>query len=218
LTPIPEDSDMEIAVLFGCAVTTGFGVVSNNAQLKIGESVVIFGAGGIGLNIVQAAALASANPIIAVDVHNGRLDLAEKLGATHTINARNQDTRTGIAHVLGEDLLDVFIDNTGAAEVIQMGYELTHPQGRIVLVGVPPEGHNISIYSLPLHFGKRITGSHGGEAIPHIDIPRYYRLYRQGRLKLKALVSRTLRLEEINEAIAGMRDGSISGRCIISMQ
>ena len=83
---------------------------------------------------------------------------------------------------------------------------------------MPPKGHNISIHSLPLHFGKQITGSHGGEAIPHIDIPRYYRLYRQGRLNLKALVSRTLSLQEINEAIAGMRDGSISGRCIIRMQ
>ena len=218
LTPIPDDSDMAIAALFGCAVTTGFGVVSNNAQLKIGESVVIFGAGGIGLNIVQAAALVSANPIIAVDLHDSRLDLAKKLGATHAINARNQDARAEIANVLGEDPLDVFIDNTGSPEVIQTGYELTHPQGRIVLVGVPPKGHNISIYSLPLHFGKRITGSHGGEAMPHIDIPRYYRLYRQGRLNLKALVSRTLGLGDINEAIAGMRDGSIVGRCIIRMQ
>jgi S-(hydroxymethyl)glutathione dehydrogenase / alcohol dehydrogenase len=218
LTPIPGDSDMEIAALFGCAVTTGFGIISNNAQLKIGESVVIFGAGGIGLNIVQAAALVSANPIIAVDLHNGRLDLAKTLGATHTINARNQDARAEIAAVLGEDPLDVFIDNTGSPEVIQTGYELIHPQGRIVLVGVPPKGHNISIYSLPLHFGKQITGSHGGEAIPHIDIPRYYRLYQQGRLNLKALVSQTSSLGEINEAIAGMRDGSISGRCIIRMQ
>jgi S-(hydroxymethyl)glutathione dehydrogenase/alcohol dehydrogenase len=217
LTPIPDDSDMTIAALFGCAVTTGFGVISNNAQLKIGESVVVFGAGGIGLSIVQAAALVTANPIIAVDLHDGRLDLAKKLGATHTINARNQDPRTEIANVLGEDPLDVFIDNTGSPEVIQTGYELTHPQGRIVLVGVPPKGHNISIYSLPLHFGKRITGSHGGEAIPHIDIPRYYRLYRDGRFNLKALVSRTLGLGEINEAIAGMRDGSIVGRCIIRM-
>jgi S-(hydroxymethyl)glutathione dehydrogenase/alcohol dehydrogenase len=218
LTPIPDDSDIEIAALFGCAVTTGFGVVSNNARLKIGESVVIFGAGGIGLNIVQAAALVSADPIIAVDLHNGRLDLAKKLGATHAINARNQDTRAEILNVLGEDPLDVFIDNTGSPAVIQMGYELTHAEGRIVLVGVPAKGHNISLYSLPLHFGKQITGSHGGEAVPHIDIPRYYRLYRHGRLNLKALVSQTFSLGEINEAIAGIRDGSISGRCIITMQ
>jgi S-(hydroxymethyl)glutathione dehydrogenase / alcohol dehydrogenase len=218
LTPIPDDSDMKIAALFGCAVTTGFGVVGNNARLKIGESVVIFGAGGIGLNIVQAAALTSANPIIAVDLHNGRLDLAKKVGATHAINADERDARTEIVNILGQDLLDVFIDNTGSPDAIQMGYELTHSQGRVVLVGVPRKGQNISIYSLPLHFGKQITGSHGGEAVPHIDIPRYYRLYREGRFNLKALVARTFTLEEVNEAIAGMRDGSISGRCIIRMQ
>jgi S-(hydroxymethyl)glutathione dehydrogenase/alcohol dehydrogenase len=218
LTPIPDDSDMEIAALFGCAVTTGFGAVTNNARLKIGESVVIFGSGGIGLNIVQAAALTSANPIIAVDLHNCRLDLAKKLGATHTINAGEQDARVEIAGILGQDLLDVFIDNTGSSDVIQMGYELTHPQGRVVLVGVPRKGDNISIYSLPLHFGKQITGSYGGEATPHIDIPRYYRLYREGRLNLKALITRRFNLREVNEAIAGMRDGSISGRCIIRMQ
>ena len=218
LTPIPDDSDMEVAVLFGCAVTTGFGVVSNNARLKIGELVVIFGAGGIGLNIVQAAALTSAYPIIAVDLHNGRLDLAKKLGATHTINAREQDARAEIVHMLGQDFLDVFIDNTGSSDIIQMGYELTHPQGRVVLVGVPRKGQNISIYSLPLHFGKQIAGSHGGEAIPQIDIPRYHRLYREGRFSLKALLTRTFNLGQVNEAIAGMREGSISGRCIISMQ
>jgi len=218
LTPIPDDSDMDIAALFGCAVTTGFGVVSNNANLKIGESVVIFGAGGIGLNIVQAASLTSANPIIAVDLHNGRLELAKNLGATHTINAREQDARAEITNILGQDLLDVFIDNTGLPDVIQVGYDLTHPQGRVVLVGVPQKGQNISIYSLPLHFGKQITGSHGGETIPHIDIPRYYRLYREGRVNLKALITQTFSLEQVNEAIAGMRDGSISGRCIIRMQ
>src|SRR5262249_12813131 len=216
--PIPGDSDMEIAALFGCAVTTGFGVVSNNARLKIGESVVIFGAGGIGLSIVQAAALTSANPIIAVDLYSGRLDLAKKLGATHTINAREQDARAAITNVLGQDFLDVFIDNTGRPDVIQIGYELTQPQGRVVLVGVPRKGHNISIYSLPLHFGKQITGSHGGEAVPHIDIPRYYRLYREGRVNLKAIITQTFSLGQVNEAIAGMRDGSISGRCIIKMQ
>jgi len=218
LTPIPDDSDMEIAALFGCAVTTGFGVVSNTARLKIGESVVIFGAGGIGLSIVQAAALTSANPIIAVDLYDGRLELAKNLGATHIINAREQDARAEITNMLGQDFLDVFIDNTGRPDVIQIGYDLTHPQGRVVLVGVPHKGQNISIYSLPLHFGKQITGSHGGETIPHIDIPRYYRLYREGRVNLKALITQTFSLEQVNEAIAGMRDGSISGRCIIRMQ
>src|SRR5262249_47498573 len=88
VTPIPGDSDLEVAALFGCAVTTGFGVVENNAKLRIGESIVVYGAGGIGLNIVQAAALVSAYPIIAVDLHDNRLALARQMGATHIINSR----------------------------------------------------------------------------------------------------------------------------------
>ena len=218
VTPIPDDSDMDVASLFGCAVTTGFGVVTNNVKLTIGESVVVFGAGGIGLHIVQAAALTSAYPIIAVDLHNTRLDLATKLGATHTINSREQDVRVEIGKALGQTALDAFIDNTGLPEIIQMGYELISPQGRVVLVGVPRKGQNISIFSLPLHFGKQITGSHGGEAVPQADIPRYYRLYREGRLDLKSLITKTYTLEQINEAIAAMRNGSIAGRCVIEMQ
>ncbi len=96
ITPIPADSDMEVAALFGCAVTTGFGVVVNNAKLKIGESVVVFGAGGVGLNIVQAAAMVSAYPVIAVDLHDNRLELAKQMGATHLINSKKVDARQAI--------------------------------------------------------------------------------------------------------------------------
>src|SRR4029079_2838538 len=96
LTAIRADSDMEIAALFGCAVTTGFGVVTNNARLSIGESVVVFGAGGIGLNIVQAAALVTAHPIVAVDLHDPKLELARKLGATDLINGSRANARDEI--------------------------------------------------------------------------------------------------------------------------
>ncbi len=217
LTSIPKDSDMEVAALFGCAVTTGFGVVMNNAGVKIGESVVVFGAGGIGLNIVQAAALSSAHPVIAVDLHDNKLDLARDLGATHTINAAVENAEARITEILGSGALDVFIDNTGNPDIIQTGYQLTGAQGRVVLVGVPHSGKNISIHSLALHFGKTITGSYGGEAIPHEDIPRYQRMFEHGRLQLRQLITETYPLSQINEAIAGVRDGSISGRCLIKM-
>jgi len=217
VTPILTDSDLDVASLFGCAVTTGFGVVVNNARLRIGESVVVYGAGGVGLNIVQAAALSSAYPVIAVDLHDNRLKLARSLGATHTINARTEDARARIGEILGASGPDVFIDNTGVPEVIQAGYEITRSQGRVVLVGVPKKGANIDIYSLPLHFGKILTGSHGGETVPQTDIPRYQALYRHGRLRLGELITHRFPLTEINTAIAGMRDGSIAGRCLIEM-
>lgn len=217
LTPIPNDSDLEVAALFGCAVTTGFGVVVNNAKLKIGESVVVFGAGGVGLNIVQAAALVSAYPIIAVDLHEGRLKLAQDMGATHLINGRQQDVAQAIREIIGPQGLDCFIDNTGDPKIISLGYQLTNSQGRVTLVGVPRKGNDISIYSLPLHFGKTISGSHGGEAEPHFDIPRYHHLYKQGRIRLRELLTESLPLENINTAIARMRSGELSGRCLIAM-
>ncbi|MGH6804761.1 MAG: zinc-binding dehydrogenase [Methyloceanibacter sp.] len=215
LTPIPADSDMKVAALFGCAVTTGFGVVVNNARLKIGESVVVFGAGGVGLNIVQAAALVTANPIIAVDLYDNRLELAKMMGATHLINANKADARQAIVDIVGPSGVDVFIDNTGIPAIIEMGYQVTKPQGRVTLVGVPKKGNNISIYSLPLHFGKEIKGSHGGEAVPHEDIPRYHSLYRSGRIKLKELVTDYFGLDEINTAIQKMRGGDVRGRCLV---
>ncbi len=217
VTLVPADTDLEIAALFGCAVTTGFGVVVNNAKLTIGESVVVFGAGGVGLNIVQAAAMVSGFPVIAVDRFDNRLDLARQLGATHTINASAVDAELAIRDILGPQGADVFIDNTGLPAIIQMGYGLTKPQGRVVLVGVPKKGANIEIHSLPLHFGKTISGSHGGEAVPELDIPRYLTLYREGRLRLKELISERVPLEGINEAIEGMRSGRITGRCMIEM-
>jgi S-(hydroxymethyl)glutathione dehydrogenase/alcohol dehydrogenase len=218
VTTIPADSDMEVAALFGCAVTTGFGVVENNAKVRIGESVVVFGAGGIGLCIVQAAALVSAYPIVAVDQHENKLEVARQMGATHVVNSSTGDTRQAILDIVGKSGVDVFIDNTGQTAIIEMGYEITKPQGRVTLVGVPRKGNNIGIYSLPLHFGKVITGSHGGEAIPHVDIPRYQNLYRAGRIRLRELITDYFALDQVNEAISGMRNGKVGGRCLIRMQ
>jgi S-(hydroxymethyl)glutathione dehydrogenase/alcohol dehydrogenase len=217
LTRVPADSDMQIAALFGCAVTTGFGVVQNNADVRIGESVVVFGAGGVGLSIVQAAALVSAYPIIALDLHDNRLALAREMGATHTINARTEDPAARIRTILGGAALDHFIDNTGQPAIIELGYALTGPAGRVTLVGVPRKGNDISIHSLALHFGKVLSGSHGGEALPEQDIPRFAALFQAGRIRLRELVTERCGLADINTAIARMRDGSIAGRCLVRL-
>lgn len=219
VTKIPDEADMKIAALFGCAITTGFGVVKNNAKLKSGESVVVFGAGGVGLNIIQAAALESACPIIAVDRFEGRLDLAKKMGATHCINTSeiSIDVVDRIKAILSDKILDCFIDNTGNPRIIEMGYKITGPQGRVILVGVPRYDQDITIHSLPLHFGKIITGSHGGESIPHEDIPRYYEWYKNKKINLEHFISNVYRLSEINEAISSIKNGNIIGRCLIKM-
>ena len=217
LTAIPPDSDMEVAALFGCAVTTGFGVVVNNAKVKIGESVVVFGAGGVGLNIVQAAAMAGGYPVIAVDLFDNRLELARTMGATHLVNSRTSDATAAIRDIVGAAGADVFVDNTGQPAIIQSGYALTGPQGRVILVGVPRKGSDTTLYTLPLHFGKVLTGSHGGEADPAVDIPRYQRLFHQGRIQLRPLLTESWPLERIDDAMARMRDGSLAGRCLIDM-
>ena len=214
-TTIPKNTDPDAAALFGCAVTTGFGVVENNANLKMGESVVVFGAGGIGLNIVQAAALVSAGPIIAVDRFDSRRKLAQQMGATCCINSTSADPEKVIYEALCGQELDVFIDNTGVPAIIELGYNLTHRQGRVVLVGVPRLGNTMNLYSLPLHFGKRLIGSQGGESQPQYDIPRYLRLQQRGKLQLQQLVSAHYALDEINTAIRAMRDGATAGRVMI---
>jgi S-(hydroxymethyl)glutathione dehydrogenase / alcohol dehydrogenase len=216
LTPIPKEFDLKLATLFGCAVTTAMGVVNNDAQVKIGQSVVVFGVGGVGLNIVQAAGLVSAHPIVAVDLFDAKLDAARKFGATHCLNSAKSNGAAEMREIIGGAGADVVIDTTGNARVIEAAYELTHPDGKTILVGVPRKGDNVRIYTLPLHFKKVLTGSHGGSAEPHIDIPRYIRLYRAGKMKLDGLITHEFYLDEINEAIETVRSGA-AVRGVISM-
>ena len=217
LTTIPENFDMKLAPLFGCAVTTAMGVINNDAQLKIGQSVVIFGLGGVGVNIVQAADMVSAHPIVGVDLFESKLEMARRFGATHGFNSnKTPDLGAEIRNVVGQNGADVVVDTTGTSRVIELAYELTHPDGKTVLVGVPRKGDNISIYSLPLHFRKVLTGSHGGNAEPHVDIPRYVRLHHAGKLKLDGLITHEFRLDQINEAIEMLKNGRV-GRCVIAM-
>jgi S-(hydroxymethyl)glutathione dehydrogenase / alcohol dehydrogenase len=218
LTAVPPDCDMKVAALLGCAVLTGFGVIENDAKVRMGESVIVYGAGGVGLNIVQAAVLVSAHPIIAVDVHNEKLELAKGLGATHVINSSDGNARDTLLDIVGSAGADVFIDNTGKPAIIEMGYQITSAVGRVILVGVPHQGDEIKIYSLPLHFGKVLSGSCGGQAMPHCDIPRYMGLVHAGRVRLKALITNMYSLDHINDAIDDMRNGRIAGRCLIHME
>ena len=216
-TKIDQLVSPELASLFGCAITTGFGVVENNAKVKFGESVVVFGSGGVGLNIIQACTLHSAYPIIAVDMFDNKLDLAKKIGATHTLNSKICNVFDEIKKILGNKYADVFIDNTGNTEIIEKGYEIINNKGRLILVGVPKIGKNINIFTLPLHFGKTIIGSHGGESNPSEDIPRYLNLFDKNIAQYKKLITQKFPLEKINDAIQIMKEGKTAGRILIEM-
>lgn len=209
LTVIPADFDLRLAPLFGCAVTTAVGVVNNDAQLKIGQSIVIFGVGGVGLNIAQAARMVAANPVVGVDIIDSKLAMATEWGLTHSFNSRTEGEALAekIRGVVGSAGADVVVDTTGNARVIELAYGLTHADGRTILVGVPRKGDNVSIYTLPLHFKKVLKGSHGGSVSPDVEIPRLVRLVNGGRMRLEGLVTHTFALEEVNEAIAALRSG-----------
>ena len=212
-TTIPKSTNRYHASLFGCAITTGFGVIENNAKLKMGESIVVYGAGGVGLNIIQAAKLTSAYPIIAVDLYESRLEIAKKAGATHLIKGELSEVEKEIKRISNK--VDVFVDNTGLSKIMKSGYELISNNGRLVLVGVPNKNDNLLIHTLPLHFGKKILGSHGGESNPEKDIPRFLKLYNQNKLNLDELISTSYPLSKINVAIDDMRQGLSAGRIII---
>lgn len=218
LTPIPEDFNLKLAPLLGCAVTTAFGVINNDARVKVGQSIVVFGVGGVGLNIIQAADMVSAYPIIGIDLLDSKLEMAKRFGATHCFNAdKTDDVNNDIRQIVSDQGADVVIDTTGNARVIEKAYELTNPDGKTILVGVPKKGDNVSLYTLPLHFNKILTGSHGGDAEPHKEIPRYIRLIQAGKMKLDGIITHEFKLDEINQAIELMRGGD-TGRIIINME
>ena len=216
LTPVPPEFPLEHAILYGCALTTGFGVVENVAKLKLGQSIVVVGAGGVGLNVLQAAALTSGHPIVAVDLFDNRLDLARKAGASHTICApENTSLKAEILDIVGPSGADVVVDNTGNPRIIEQCYEMTKASGKTVLVGVPRRGDETAIYTLPLHFGRSLVGTHGGDGDPTEDIPRFLALEMSGKFNSGELITDRFSLFEINMAIERMIDGTLAGRCLI---
>jgi S-(hydroxymethyl)glutathione dehydrogenase/alcohol dehydrogenase len=162
--------------------------------------------------------MVSANPIIGIDLVDSKLEMAKRFGATHCINSgKVDDLAAEIRKIVGNAGADVVVDTTGNARVIEQAYELTHADGKTILVGVPKKGDNISIYSLPLHFKKVLRGSHGGSAEPHIDIPRYIRLMQAGKFNLKGLITHEFKLDQINDAIAIVKSGD-AGRVLVAME
>jgi S-(hydroxymethyl)glutathione dehydrogenase/alcohol dehydrogenase len=218
VTKVPMDFDPAIGALMGCAVTTAMGIINNDSRLGIGQSIAVFGVGGVGLNVVQFAAMVAAHPIIAVDLHDHKLELAKKLGATHTLNATRCKAAEEILRIAGPKGVDVAVENTGVADVIETAYEVTSGEGRTILVGVPTKSaRHPSFYTLPLHFEKVLTGSHGGDCRPDVDIPKLVRLCQAGKLNFNGLVSKRYNLDQINAAIDDLRKGRVAGRCMVWM-
>lgn len=215
MTVIPADFDLKTAPLLGCAVTTAAGVINNDAHLKIGESVVVFGAGGVGLNVVQFAALAGGNPIVAVDLLDHKLEMARTRGATHTLNSSgmsDDQIADAIRDIVGKNGPDKVIETTGVKRVIENAYELTGKGGGLVLVGVPSE--KATIKTLRVHLDIFLTGSEGGSSKPDVDIPRIIRLVNSGKLSFDGIITDEFALADINPAFELVRSGK-AGRVLV---
>ena len=218
LTVIPSHIDQNYAALMGCAVTTAFGTLTNDAKIKIGDSIAIFGCGGVGLSLIQFARLSGCYPIIGVDIHENKLKHAMSLGATHAVKSDLVDIEKRVLESNDNSKIDVCVDNTGIPEIIETAYSLTSPEGgRTVLVGVMDNKNKLKIWTHPLHFNQEIIGSSGGQCKPSIDIPKLIKLIDNNLLDLKSLIGKTYNLEDINIAIDELRAGKISGRLIIRM-
>ena len=160
--------------------------------------------------------MVSANPIVGVDLIEHKLEVGKKFGLTHGFIGGKDELKNKIRNIVGSQGADVVIETTGNSRVIEEAYNLTHPDGKTILVGVPTKGDNISIPSLPLHFNKVLTGSHGGESEPDKDIPRFIRLMNAGRLNFDGLITHEFSLDSINEAMQIFRSGE-AGRIVLNM-
>jgi S-(hydroxymethyl)glutathione dehydrogenase/alcohol dehydrogenase len=214
VTPIPESMPFREAALLGCALPTGAGAVLNTAGARPGNSVAVFGAGGVGLSAIAGARIAKAFPIVAIDIFDHKLQLAEHLGATHTINAENEDILEALKALTDGQGIDCAIECAGRIRTMEIAIEAIHTAGIVVLVGNLPAGQKISLDPFDLIRGKRIVGTWGGGTDPDRDIPKYAEMHETGELPLKELITHIYSLEDINQTLDDLESGKV-GRAII---
>lgn len=206
--PIRKDAPFQAASLVGCAVTTGVGAAINTVQVRPGNSVAVFGCGGVGLNILQGADLAGANTIIAVDQAPSKREMARAFGATHFVLAEDQPVEYIQEQTDGRGA-DYVFEAVGIPGLMERALDATRPGGSLVIAGIAPMGSSTNFPgSIIARQEKRVVGSYYGSADPHRDFPKIIDLYMSGKLKLDELVTRTYALDEINQAFEDMLSGA----------
>ena len=212
---IPKDMPFAPASLIGCAVITGIGAVVNTAGVTAGKSVVVIGTGGVGLNSIQGAALAGASPIIAIDVSPAKLKAAKRFGATNGVLAKGDVAKEVKALTDGRGADYVFV-TVGAKPAIEQAFKLARRRGNVVLVGMPAAGTSATFDPVHLAYDEqRIIGSRMGSTRLQIDVPKIVELYKQGRVKLDELVTKTYPLSQINEAMDAVVQGKALRNVIV---
>ncbi|MGW1269473.1 Zn-dependent alcohol dehydrogenase [Streptomyces sp. NPDC002491] len=202
--PIPKDVPLTSAALIGCGVLTGVGAVLNRARVGHGESVVVIGTGGIGLNVLQGARIAGALRIVAVDANPAKEAAARQFGATHFLTSAD-----GVREVLPTGADHVF-ECVGRVELIRTAVDLLDRHGQAVLLGVPPAAAEASFRVSSLFLDKSILGCRYGASRPQRDVALYAELYREGRLLLDELVTRTYPVEDFEKAATDAEKGRVA--------
>lgn len=199
---------LDRAALVGCAVTTGVGAALNTAQVTPGSSVVVFGAGGVGISVIQGARIAGARQIIAVDQFDAKLAQARKFGATDVINATAGDTVKTIKKMT-KGGADFAFEAVGLPKLLEQAFYSLAPRGTAVVVGAIPHGESVSLNAAHFFAEKRVIGCMMGSNRFTVDAPRYLELYRQGRLDLDGMVTRHEPLDRVTEAFRAMEAGEV---------
>jgi S-(hydroxymethyl)glutathione dehydrogenase/alcohol dehydrogenase len=205
---VRKDAPLDVVCLLGCGTSTGIGAVLNTAGVGAGESIVVYGCGGVGLSAVMAARLAGAGIIIAVDTLEQKLEMAKDLGAHYVVNASQENPQQKALELTGKGA-DYAVPCVGNAEVIIQAFGSIHGGGTCVVVGLPPIGVNLSIAPFELLQGKVLTGTTQCDVRAPIDIPRYIDLYMDGRLPIDRLITTSCGLDEVNEAYGALERGEV---------
>jgi len=208
---IRQDAPLDVASLVACGVATGFGAVLNTAMVPPGANVAVIGAGGVGLNVVQAARLSGAARIIAIDLLDAKLEYAREFGATHTVNSSREDPVATVQRLTGGFGADYAFEVIGIASTIRQSYDMVRKGGAAIVVGVAREDEEVS-FSAPtlMRSGKHILGCNYGSTRPHVDFPRIIDLFMQDRIKLRELISRRFALDDVNEAFRALHAGEVA--------
>jgi S-(hydroxymethyl)glutathione dehydrogenase/alcohol dehydrogenase len=210
LALVPKELPFAQAALLGCSVVTGAGSVLNAANVSAGDSVVIFGAGGVGLNAVSGARIAGASRIVVIDIQEKRLEEARRFGATDVIDSTKTKPVEAVHDLLLEGADHVF-DFVGLKSVAEQGLAMLSVGGGLYLVGVAKPEVNLDLNIFDSIGGqKRVQGVNFGSTNAKRDIPMYAELYLQGRINLDDLVSKTIALRDVNEGYAALKDGSLN--------
>ncbi len=216
LTPIADKFPLREAALLGCPVPTGIGAVWNTAGAQPGQSLAVFGVGGVGCCAVAGAFLTGCHPIIAVDLNPWKLELAKQFGASHTVLASEADV-VGQVMKLADGQLDLAVEVSGQPSVMQQAFQAVRVQGGIaVIVGNARHGTKLEIDPRLLNTGKQLRGTWGGDNQPERDFPRYQRLVEAGRLRLEPLLGKSYSLAEVNRALDHLEQGT-AARPILHM-